>query len=86
MAFWLKRTGQTCQAQNSVPPSMVIDHMNRGAVERYCAHLGGVFAQAVGDHFGRNVDSFFCDSFEIHPLGEPHQPLEHLVAVLSPRG
>lgn len=68
MAFWLKFTGQECQAQSMHPPAMVIDHLNQGAVQRYCDHLGGALARAVGDEFGKTVDSFFCDSFEIHPL------------------
>ena len=68
MAFWLKFTGQECQAQNAQPPAMVIDHLSQGAVQRYCDHLGGILNQAVGEEFGTTVDSFFCDSFEIHPL------------------
>ncbi len=68
MSFWLAYTGQTCQAQNEDPPSMVIDHMDKGAVERYCNYLGNIFYELVGEDFGTTVDSFFCDSFEIHPL------------------
>jgi hypothetical protein len=68
MAFWLKYTGQECQAQSMNPPAMVVDHLNQGAVQRYCDYLGGALARAVGDEFGKTVDSFFCDSFEIHPL------------------
>jgi len=68
MTFWLEFTGQECSAQSFQPPPMVIDHLNRGAVQRYCAHLGGAFGTAVGEEFGRTVDSFFCDSFEVWPL------------------
>lgn len=68
MAFWLKFTGQECQAQTFQPPPKVIDHLSQGAVERYCDYLGGTFEQAVGGEFGRTVDSFFCDSFEIQPV------------------
>ncbi len=68
MAFWLKYTGQECQAQNAQPPAMVIDHLSQGAMQRYCDYLGGALEKAVGSEFGRTVDSFFCDSFEIHPL------------------
>jgi len=68
MAFWLKRTGQENQAYTGPKPSMVIDHLSQGAMQRYCDHLGGIFIQAVGDEFGKTVDSFFCDSFEIGPL------------------
>jgi hypothetical protein len=46
----------------------VIDHMDKAAVQRYCDYLGGVFHDTVGEEFGKTVDSFFCDSFEIHPL------------------
>ena len=68
MVFWLEFTGQVCSAQSFEPPPMVIDHLNRGAVQRYCEHLGGVLEQTVGEEFGRTVDSFFCDSFEFWPL------------------
>ena len=68
MSFWLTYTMQVCQAQNEKPPSMVIDHLDKGAVRRYTEHLGGVFYDAVGEDFGTTVDSLFCDSFEIHPL------------------
>jgi len=68
MAFWLKFTGQENQAQSFQPPPMVLDHLSKGAVQRYCDHLGGAFAQAFGDQFGSTVDSFFCDSFEVESL------------------
>ena len=68
MAFWLKFTAQQCQAQSTQPSAMVIDHLNQGAMQRYCDYLGGTLNKAVGDEFGKTVDSFFCDSFEIHPL------------------
>ena len=68
MVFWLEYTEQECSAQSFHPPAMVIDHMNQGAVQRYCEHLGGVIKKTVGEEFGRTVDSFFCDSFEFWPL------------------
>ena len=68
MVFWLEFTEQECAAQSFQPPAMVIDHLNRGAVQRYCEHLGGTLETAVGEEFGRTVDSFFCDSFEFWPL------------------
>jgi hypothetical protein len=68
MVFWLEFTGQVCSAQSFQPPPMVIDHMNQGAVQRYCEHLGGEFEKVIGEEFGRTVDSFFCDSFEFWPL------------------
>jgi hypothetical protein len=67
MAFYLVYTGQVCQANNFEPEPKVIDHLNKGAVERYCKHLTGVFKEVVGDAFGDTVDSFFCDSFEVMP-------------------
>ena len=70
MVFWLEYTGQQCSAQSFEPPPMVVDHLNQGAVQRYCDYLGGAFAQTLGAEFGRTVDSFFCDSFELsHPSG-----------------
>jgi hypothetical protein len=68
MTFWLKRTGQENQAYSGPQPSMVIDHMSQDAMQRYCDYLGGVLNNALGTEFGRTIDSFFCDSFEIHPL------------------
>ena len=68
MAFRLKYTGQTCQAENFTPAPMVIDHLNKGAMQRYCDYLGGTYYKAFGSDFGTTVDSFFCDSFEIMPL------------------
>lgn len=68
MAFWLEYTQQECSAQNDQPAPMVIDHLNRGAVQRYCEHLGGTFEKSFGAAFGSTVDSFFCDSFEFWPL------------------
>jgi len=55
MAFWLKYTGQ----------GGAVDHFNRSAMRRYCDDLGDKFHQAFGDEFGKTVDSFFCDSFEV---------------------
>lgn len=68
MTFWLEYTEQECSAQNFEPAQMVIDHMSRGAVQRYCEHLGGTFEKVIGAEFGKTVDSFFCDSFEFWPL------------------
>jgi len=68
MVFRLEFTEQQCSAQSFEPPPMVIDHLNGGAVRRYCEHLGGLIDQTVGQDFGTTVDSFFCDSFEFWPL------------------
>jgi hypothetical protein len=55
MAFWLKYTRQ----------GGAVDHFSKEAMQRYCEYLGGKFFQAFGDEFGKTVDSFFCDSFEL---------------------
>ncbi len=55
MAFWLQYTGQGC----------AVDHFNKAAMQRYCEYLGGRFREAFGEEFGKTVDSFFCDSFEV---------------------
>jgi len=68
MAFWLKLTGQENQAYSGPNPSMVIDHFSQSAMQNYCNYLGGILSQTIGGEFGRTVDSFFCDSFEIMPL------------------
>lgn len=68
MAFWLKRTGQENQAYSGPKPSMVIDHLSLSAMQNYCNYLGGILSQSLGTEFGRTVDSFFCDSFEIQSL------------------
>ncbi|MCX6327405.1 MAG: glycosyl hydrolase [Bacteroidia bacterium] len=68
MAFWLKRTGQENQAYSGPKPSMVIDHLSQSAMQNYCNYLGGILTQSLGNEFGRTVDSFFCDSFEIQSL------------------
>lgn len=68
MAFWLKPTGQENQAYSGPKPSMVIDHFSQVAMQNYCNYLGGILNQSIGTEFGRTVDSFFCDSFEIMPL------------------
>ncbi len=55
MAFWLKYTEHGSAA----------DHFGKGAMKRYCDYLGGRFRKAFGEEFGKTVDSFFCDSFEV---------------------
>jgi hypothetical protein len=58
MAFWLAKNGH----------ANAVDHFNKGAMQRYCDYLGGRFMQVIGKEFGRTVDSFFCDSFELPNL------------------
>lgn len=55
MAFWLKFVGD----------GNAVDHFNKAAMQRYCEYLGGKFFKAFGEEFGKTVDSFFCDSFEL---------------------
>jgi len=68
MTFWLKNTGQENQAFSGPKPSMIIDHFSLSAMQNYCNYLGGILNQTLGTEFGRTIDSFFCDSFEIMPL------------------
>lgn len=42
-----------------------VNHFDKDAMTRYCAYLGGKYKAAVGDAFGKTVESFFCDSFEL---------------------
>ncbi|NOX66834.1 MAG: hypothetical protein GXO85_13835, partial [Chlorobi bacterium] len=55
MCFWLS----VDKSNNAV------NHFDKGAMERYCNYLGGKYKDAVGDEFGKTVESFFCDSFEL---------------------
>ncbi|HPS54229.1 MAG TPA: glycosyl hydrolase [Sedimentisphaerales bacterium] len=64
MNFRLKDTGQIASHQNFEPTNWVVDHLNKGAMQRYCNYLGGKFYEAFGDEFGKTVDSMFSDSFE----------------------
>ena len=58
MAFWLAKNGH----------SNAVDHFNKAAMKRYCNYLGGKFYSVVGAEFGKTMDSFFCDSFELPNL------------------
>lgn len=55
MCFWLS----VDKTHNTV------NHFDAEAVLRHCNYLGGKFKNAVGDEFGKTVESFFCDSFEL---------------------
>ncbi|MFA7369480.1 MAG: glycosyl hydrolase, partial [Kiritimatiellales bacterium] len=65
MAFWTALTGQKNAAEDSTPSSVIVDHMNREAVERYIKNSGDRFAAAIGGDYGQTVDSFFGDSWEV---------------------
>ncbi len=55
MCFWLAidKSHQT------------VNHFDAEAVERHCDYLGGKYKAAVGAEFGKILESFFCDSFEL---------------------
>ncbi|MBN1349159.1 hypothetical protein JXJ21_07110 [candidate division KSB1 bacterium] len=55
MAFWLKFS----------EIGTAVDHFDKAAMQRYCDYLGGKFYDAFGQEFGKTLDSFFCDSFEL---------------------
>jgi len=55
MAFWLTQRDS----------ADAVDHLDPGAMARYCAALGAKYEDAIGAHFGTTVDSFFGDSFEV---------------------
>ncbi len=55
MAFWI------AQRDNS----SAVDHVNVDAMKWYCEILGAQYVTAIGEHFGKTVDSLFGDSFEV---------------------
>lgn len=65
VSYRLKYTGQINQAQNYHPANWVVDHFNKGALERYCDWLGGNFYNAFGGEFGKTVETLHCDSLEV---------------------
>ena len=58
MAFWLKKNGI----------SNAVDHFSKEAMTNYCNYLGNKFYAALGDEFGKTVESLFVDSFELANL------------------
>lgn len=42
-----------------------VNHFDQSAMENYCNYIGGKFLNVVGEEFGKTVESFFCDSFEL---------------------
>jgi len=65
MSFWTALTGQICAFDINTPKSTVVDHLNRGAVERYLKNATRRFDAVLGRDYGQTVDSFFGDSWEI---------------------
>jgi hypothetical protein len=55
MAFWCTQRAN----------SNAVDHLNQGAMERYCDTLGKKYVAALGKHLGTTVESLFSDSFEV---------------------
>jgi hypothetical protein len=55
MAFWLV----------DCSPQPVVDHLSKKAMEYYCNYLGGKYRAAVGEEFGKTIESMFMDSFEV---------------------
>jgi len=55
MAFWLKKNSG----------GVAVDHFSVTAMQHYCDYFGGKLYRAFGDEFGKTVDSFFADSFEL---------------------
>ena len=69
MVFRLKYTGgQNAATQNFPRRQWVVDHFSKEAVRNYCEYLGGTFYRAFGEQFGKTLDTFFCDSFEVMVL------------------
>ncbi len=68
MVFQSKYTGQINQAQNFEPPPWMVDTLNPDAMRRFIETLGGRLHAALGDEFGRTLDSLYCDSFEVKPI------------------
>lgn len=54
MAFWSVLNGDPA-----------VDHLSRAAMEFYCDYIGSRFRGAFGAEFGKTVESFFMDSFEV---------------------
>ncbi|MEN8250598.1 MAG: glycosyl hydrolase, partial [Bacteroidota bacterium] len=42
-----------------------VNHFSKTSMEKFISYLGGKFKAAVGDEFGKTVESFFSDSFEL---------------------
>ncbi len=55
MAFWLVHFDR----------DHAVNHIDKGAMERYCDRLGSQFLRAFGDELGKTVESLFQDSFEV---------------------
>ena len=55
MAFWATFPDE----------STTVNHIDKEAMGRYVEYLGKKYVDAVGDEFGKTIDSLFGDSFEV---------------------
>ncbi|MBM3852911.1 MAG: hypothetical protein FJ399_07110 [Verrucomicrobia bacterium] len=65
MTFWTAFTGQKCTLENYEPRSWIVDHLSRDAMRDFVTRAGDRYRRAFGADFGRTVDSFFGDSYEV---------------------
>ena len=68
MVFWLKYTGQEGSYVDNISRTAMVDHFSKSAMSRYCNFLGGTFQKTFGDEFGKTVEAFHSDSFELANL------------------
>jgi hypothetical protein len=47
-------------------PQLVLDHMNRNALEAHLNRIGEPAETAIGKYFGKGLRAVFCDSLEVH--------------------
>lgn len=71
MAFWLVK----------VDEANAVNHISVPAMEYYTKHLGDIYLKEVGPEFGKTIESFFGDSFEV-PI---HRNGIYWSAELTPR-
>lgn len=55
MGFWMTQRNN----------ADAVNHLDEGAMSRYCERLGEQYVKAIGEHLGKTVESFFSDSFEV---------------------
>ena len=65
MSFWTAYTSQKCAAENFEPRSWIVDHLKREAMRDFVTRAGARYREAFGADFGKTVDSFFGDSYEL---------------------
>lgn len=65
LSFWTALTSQKCAGENYEPRTWLVDHLKKDAVREHVTYMGTRFRTAFGSDFGKTVDSFFGDSFEL---------------------